>query len=210
MAKNRTIDQHIAIFGESGSGKTVLVSSFYGKAQEPNSSTHYSILADKMGQGNKLHQNYLGMRDESNVPIQTKFHASAYEFSVKIKNHGETGTGRPFDVLRLTWHDYPGEWFEEDLSAKKEESRRVQRFRSLCRSDVAFFLVDGQRLLDYTGEEERYLKSLFTNFSNGLLALQDEILDEEKELSQFPRIWVIALSKADLLPDMDVIAFRDM
>ena len=64
--------------------------------------------------------------------------------------------------------------------------------------------------MDYAGEEERYLKSVFTNFSNGLLALQDDILGDEKELSQFPRIWVIALSKADLLPDMDVIAFRDM
>ena len=210
MAKNRTIDQHIAIFGESGSGKTILVSSFYGKAQEPNSSTNYSILADKVGQGNKLHQNYLGMRDESNVPVQTIFDASAYEFSVKIKNNGAAEKGRPFDVLRLTWHDYPGEWFEEDLSSEKEEARRVETFRSLLKSDVAFFLVDGQRLLDYAGEEERYLKSVFTNFSNGLLALQDDILGDEKELSQFPRIWVIALSKADLLPDMDVIAFRDM
>ena len=34
MAKNRKIEQQIAVFGESGSGKTVLVSSFYGATQQ--------------------------------------------------------------------------------------------------------------------------------------------------------------------------------
>jgi ABC-type dipeptide/oligopeptide/nickel transport system ATPase component len=34
MAKTRKKEQHIAVFGESGSGKTVLVSSFYGAARE--------------------------------------------------------------------------------------------------------------------------------------------------------------------------------
>lgn len=210
MARKRTLDQHIALFGESGCGKTVLVSSFYGKAQEPDSTSPYSVHAAKTGQGVKLHQNYLGMRDSSRAPDLTKFDASSYEFLVKLKNRGETDKNRPFDVLRLVWHDYPGEWFEEDLSSDNEEQRRVETFRSLLKSDVAFFLVDGQRLLDNAGEEERYLKSVFTNFSNGLDALQEDILENGKKLAQFPRIWVIALSKADLLPELDVVAFRDL
>jgi len=32
----------------------------------------------------------------------------------------------------------------------------------------------------------------------------------EKKLNKFPRIWIIALSKADLLPEVDVFDFRDL
>jgi hypothetical protein len=71
-------------------------------------------------------------------------------------------------------------------------------------------LVDGQKLLDYNGEEERYLKSLLTNFRQGLLQLREDLLAGEDRLVEFPRIWIIALSKADLFPDWDVRAFRDL
>jgi len=40
--------------------------------------------------------------------------------------------------------------------------------------------VDGQRLLDNAGEEERYLKSLMTNFRNGLQALTRDLLVDGK------------------------------
>lgn len=79
----------------------------------------------------------------------------------------------------------------------------------MLRSDVALLLVDGQKLLDYSGEEQRYLKSLLTNFRQGLLRLKDDLLAGEGRLVAFPRIWIIALSKADLLPDWDVDRFRD-
>ena len=39
--------------------------------------------------------------------------------------------------------------------------------------------MDGQKLLDNKGEEERYLKSLLTNFRHGLLRLKDDLLDGE-------------------------------
>src|SRR4051794_41124292 len=60
------------------------------------------------------------------------------------------------------------------------------------------------------GEEERYLKSLLTNFSQGLLRLKEDLLAGEGGLVEFPRIWIIALSKADLFPDWDVHSFRDL
>src|SRR4051794_16183930 len=60
------------------------------------------------------------------------------------------------------------------------------------------------------GEEERYLKSLLTNFRQGLLQLREDLLASEGRLVEFPRIWIIALSKADLFPDWDVRAFRDL
>lgn len=60
------------------------------------------------------------------------------------------------------------------------------------------------------GEEERFLKSLFTNYCNGLLLLRDDLLIDGKPLVTFPRIWVLALSKSDLLPEIDVDEFREL
>ncbi len=213
MAKYpRVREQHIAVFGESGSGKTVMVSSFFGPTQEGSYSNDlWDLVADDTGQGNRLYQNYLGMRDRATTPLATRFEATTYYFSVKLKSGDNPASKkRPFDVLRLAWHDYPGEWFEESPRSEEEAHRRVDTFRSLLRSDVALFLVDGQKLLDYQGEEERYLKSLLTNFRQGLLRLKDDLLGDEDRLVEFPRIWILALSKADLFPDWDVYAFRDL
>jgi hypothetical protein len=71
-------------------------------------------------------------------------------------------------------------------------------------------LVDGQRLLDNAGEEERYLKSLLGSYRTGLQRLEDQLLEDGKPLVRFPRIWILALSKADLLPELDVFGFRDL
>jgi len=49
-------EQNLAVFGESGSGKTVLLSSFYGASQEPSflAESLYKVLADDTGQGTRL------------------------------------------------------------------------------------------------------------------------------------------------------------
>src|SRR3954451_7500827 len=213
MAKYpRVREQHIAVFGESGSGKTVLASSFFGPSQEKSSSNDlWDLVADDTRLGTRLYRNYLGMRDHATTPPATRFASTTYYFSLKLKGGGSAkAKKRPFDILRLGWHDYPGEWFEESPSSEEEADRRVDTFRSLLRSDVALLLVDGQRLLDCKGEEERYLKSLLTNFRQGLMRLKEDLLAGEDRLVEFPRIWIIALSKADLFPDWDVRSFRDL
>lgn len=53
MRKRRKLEQHIAVFGESGSGKTVLLSSFYGAAQERENinGAGFNVLAENPSQG---------------------------------------------------------------------------------------------------------------------------------------------------------------
>jgi len=214
MKKSRKLEQHIAVFGESGSGKTVLLSSFYGAAQEPNNikKDGFNVIAENPAQGIHLSQNYLGMKKSATVPETNRFSAKSYSFLVKVMSgpHKKATKQGSFDALRVVWHDYPGEWFEQDVSGPEEAQRRIDTFGDLLQSDVAFLMVDGQRLLDNAGEEKRYLKSLFTNYCNGLLLIRDELPSGGKPLVTFPRIWILALSKSDLLPDMDVYEFKDL
>lgn len=214
MESSRAAEQHIAVFGESGSGKTVMISSFYGATQESQylQKSLFHVVPDNIGQGNRLHKNYLGMKNSAQPPEATRFAATSYSFKIKLKDGADAKQKKvnPIETLRLVWHDYPGEWFEEEVNGPEETQRKVDTFRSLLGSDVALLLVDGQQLLDNSGEEEKYLKSLLTNFRNGLLSLKDDLLEDGKPLVVFPRIWIMALSKSDLLPHLDVFQFRDL
>lgn len=214
MAKKKSLEQHIAVFGESGSGKTVLLSSFFGSMQQPgrNGERQFNLVADNPAQGTQLLQKYFAMKKEAKLPPSNRHKADSYQFSVHLKTPLGTASGKatPSHTVRLVWHDYPGEWFDQEVSGETEEQRRLALFRSLLVSDVALLLVDGQELIDHTGEEERYLGKLFGSLSNTLLALKDDLLEDEKQLVLFPRIWVLGLSKADLLPEMTVDGLSEL
>lgn len=214
MKIGKKLEQQIAVFGEAGSGKTVLLSSFYGATQEPSfiEKNLFNVVADDQGKGLRLHRLYLAMRDSTKAPSTDRFKGDSHEFTIHLKTLAgrEKDKAGKVEGLHLVWHDYPGEWFESSPDGAEEQQRRLSMFRSLLGSDVALLLVDAQRLIDNEGEEERYLKLLFTNFKNSILGLKNGLLDDGKPLTQFPRIWIIALSKADLVPETDVYRFRDL
>ena len=204
------------MFGESGSGKTVLLSSFYGAAQDAAAREDsaarqlYDLVADDTTQGDRLLKNYFRMENVAEVPAGNRFRAEPYRFTLSMRAVPSAAERKamPFEAMQLVWHDYPGEWFERSVSGPEEERRRVEAFRALLVSDVALLMVDGQKLKDSAGDEERYLKSLFHTLRTGLVRLREDILEDGKELVRFPRIWVLALSKADLLPELDVDRFK--
>lgn len=210
--QKRVLEQHVAVFGESGSGKSVLISSFYGLMREKQTQerTRLDVVADDPGQGDRLLQNYLGMSREGRVPEPNRFSSIPYSFTARLDHRPSSKRPANFDAIRLVWHDYPGEWFHQSASGREEEQRRADTFRSLLGSDVAIILVDGEELARNSGHEEQYLKLLFTNIRNGLLPVVDDLQLGGKPLARFPRIWMLALSKSDVLPEMDVDEFHDL
>src|ERR1700743_3885808 len=107
-------EQNLAVFGESGSGTPVLLSSVYGATQELafRDESLYKVLADDIGQGTRLRQNYLLMRNQAEAPATNRFATTPYSFTLKVKDPegGKAAKGKSFNALRLVWHDYPGEW----------------------------------------------------------------------------------------------------
>ena len=100
MRLKRVLEQHIAVFGESGSGKTVLVSSFYGAMQEPQflKSSLFDVTADDTGQGHRLHANYLGMRDSARPPGYDPL--LVHPLRVLGEAEGQERQGEPVQAVR--------------------------------------------------------------------------------------------------------------
>jgi recombinational DNA repair ATPase RecF len=95
-------EQNLAVFGESGSGKTVLLSSFYGASQEPSfrDESLYKVLADDTGQGNRLRQNYLRMRNQAEAPETNRFTATPYSFTLKLNDPGDGKAAKASPLTR--------------------------------------------------------------------------------------------------------------
>ena len=197
-------EQHIALFGESGSGKTTLLTVFYGYQQDTKfqKEAGYRLLADDTTQGQTLLHSFWNLEK---VPA-TRFTSRKFSFQIRLstpKNEGNASEEK--ECAKLVWHDYPGEWWTE-TKAGGEQQDKEETFLSLMSSDVALFLVDGARLKE---SGDKYLKCLFCNFRDELCRLKEySALKSKFPLTHFPRIWLICLSKSDLLPDLTAEDFR--
>jgi GTPase SAR1 family protein len=191
-------EQHVAVFGESGSGKTMLLSVFYGHQQATvfSKRTGYKLLAADTTQGQKLLQTYHRIEDGM-LPPQTRYRQTAFPFKIRIN-------GLRKDAGRLVWHDYPGEWWSETREGE-EGQRKNEAFKALLCSDIALFLIDGQRLRD---NHEHYLTRLFKSFRDELSRQRGNLTEDEALIKTFPRVWIICLTKADLFPGKNVEWFR--
>lgn len=194
-----SFEQHIAVFGESGSGKTTLLSVFYGIQQAANFSITdgYSLLADDTTQGNGMLQAYHRI-SEDKLPPANKYQHVPFIFNVRAK-------GSIVNAGRIVWHDYPGEWWNETKTGL-EADRKNKAFLDLLSSDLAILLVDG---IKYRDQGKYYLVNLLNSFRDEIERLRYGFLEQHLPLASFPRVWLIALSKADALPDKTVECFRN-
>lgn len=192
------LDRSVALFGEAGSGKTVLLTVFYGHQQSAQfkAGNHYSLLARDAGQGDRLLAAYYQLESDR-VPSQNRFRADPYDFYLRV-------TGGPKCTGNLRWCDYPGEWWTDDFSGEVRQ-RRDELIRELVQSDVALFLVDGQK---FCANGANYLRKLFASFHDELARQHETLLRGSKKLVHYPFIWIICLSKADLFPSYSVEDFR--
>lgn len=211
---NTSSAQHLAVFGESGSGKTVLVSSFYGHMTEPSTigDTAYRVTARDASQHTSLRKNYLGMRDLNRAPQATRFKTTSYDFLIRINqpNDPDSDKAPAPKEMSLVWHDYPGEWLETTPETPEEKQRQKDTIASLMGSDVALLLIDASRLTTDPDTQARYLKSVLGNYRETIQRMRQDLLPNSKLLVNFPRIWVLTLSKADLLPDITASDFADL
>ena len=166
------IEQHIAVFGESGSGKTTLLSVFFGYQQAPEfaKSAGYKLHAKDSTQSTKLLNAYYSLENQR-LPPATRYQGSEFVFYVTPSEDRK-------HVAKIVWHDYPGEWWTE--TKKGEEARRKRAtFKKLLCSDLAFFLIDGEKFKD---KGAPYVAYLFDKFRDEIHRQITDILREGDRL----------------------------
>ncbi len=189
----------VAVFGESGSGKTMLLTTFYGHQQAARfkDSNGYWLTAKDAGQGAELLGTYYRLENDL-VPPGTRFRYTTYDFDFRARD-----MAKPFGFVR--WYDYPGGWWTESRDGE-EQRRKADLVKSLVGSDIALFLVDGQK---FRQSGENYLRRLFAQFRDELSRQREILLPlERRKLRRYPSIWVICLSKADLFDGYSAEDFR--
>ncbi len=180
-----------ALFGPSGSGKTTLLSSYFGNQQRNNfeESHGYRLEAEDTSDGNQLLSRYYEM-EKGKFPLGTESF-SEYDFVFKV--HGLT---RP--SLRIVWYDYPGGWWEKTPGDDEEHNARKQALEKLLKSHVGILLIDGSM---YLSNGLSYVRHLFDQFRNEARKIADEFAEAGQPIDALPQQWIIAISKADVLPD---------
>lgn len=188
---NTSSAQHLTVFGESGSGKTVLVSSFYGHMTEPSTigDTAYRVTARDASQHTSLRKNYLGMRELNRAPQATRFKTTSYDFLIRINqpNDPDSDKAPAPKEMSLVWHDYPGEWLETTPETPEEKQRQKDTIASLMGSDVALLLIDASRLTTDPDTQARYLKSVLGNYRETIQRMRQDLLPNGRQAAgQFP------------------------
>lgn len=181
----------LAFFGQSGSGKTSLVSSYFGYQQRHafEQKHGYRLSAVDTREGNLLLRNYYGMQDGA-FPVPTVARSSHFHFDLRVSK-----LSRP--ALRLEWIDYPGGWWGHEPADEEERQRQRACIKSLLTAQVGFLIVDGAQ---FQKDGLSYLRELLRDFTGEVKRWQRVISAESGLHQTVIEEWVIALTKADQFP----------
>jgi GTPase SAR1 family protein len=179
----------IALFGQSGAGKTTFFSSYYGsqRSQRFEKEHGYRLRTKIATDGNTLLGRYQAM-EQGQFPIATDM-ATIHEFDLMVRPLSSPG-------MEISWLDYPGGWWERVPKDQSEKIERRKVLGELISSHAIILLLDAARWQD---EGRVYLRDTLHRFSN---LIEDIKSDLEKEIgftSDIPQTVLLAVSKADLL-----------
>lgn len=180
----------IALFGMKGAGKTTLLASYFGNQQRNAFEERhgYRLEAADAAQGSVLLSRYYRL-EGGDFPIGTDGF-DTLRFGLKVHD-------LPIPSLDVVWYDYPGGWWETTPSDESERSARREALARLLDSHAAILLVDSER---YLKEGLTYARTLFDQFRAEIRRSVNE-LSALGKAPEFPEQWLIAFSKADLLPE---------
>lgn len=187
---NEAFEIRLALFGSSGSGKTTFLASYFGNQQRNSfeEAYGYRLEASDISDGNQLLSRYYRM-ENGEFPLGTE-QFFEYRFGFKVG-------GLPKPALQVVWYDYPGGWWERTPKDASEEAARRVALSKLLTSHVGILLVDGMK---YVAEGLPYVRHQLDQFRNEARRISDEFAASGEPLGVFPEQWIIAISKADLLP----------
>jgi GTPase SAR1 family protein len=179
----------IALFGMKGAGKTTLLASYFGNQQRNAFEERhgYRLEAADAAQGSVLLSRYYRL-EGGDFPIGTDGF-DQLRFGLKVHE-------LPTASLDVVWYDYPGGWWETAPSDEAERDARRRALEQLLDSHAAILLVDSER---YLAEGLTYVRSLLDQFRAEIRRIVNE-LSALGKAPDFPEQWLIAFSKADLLP----------
>lgn len=183
----------VAVFGESGSGKTVLLSTFYGINTKSEvflgKSLFLSISKEQAQIGRRLLANH------NRISQSVSFPPSTDDFT--IYNFRASTFGSNITFLDIDWYDYPGGFWL--VPEKIPRDLRV-KLKQLIQCDVGILIIDGER---FSQEGKKYVKRIFSQFNKTIARLKKEVVGwvDTMQRKSLPKHWIIALSKADSLDE---------
>jgi GTPase SAR1 family protein len=182
----------IALFGMKGAGKTTLLASYFGNQQRHAFEERhgYRLEAADAAQGSLLLSRYYRL-EGGDFPIGTDGF-DALRFGLKVHE-------LPTPSLDVVWYDYPGGWWETAPSDEAERDARRSSLERLLDSHAAILLIDSER---YLAEGLTYARTLLDQFRAEIRRITGE-LSALGKAPDFPAQWLIAFSKADLLPERE-------
>lgn len=185
------MDIKLAFLGESGAGKTCLLSSFYGRLAEGsfNEKLGYRLAAIDTAQDVELTSKFNGILSTGHAKSTPNF--KTYDFNFKLASLGST-------PLKIRWFDYDGALWRSNLTtaARKED---IQELTKLLESQVAFVLVDGDQYCRY---RKSYAKNFLGLFQRQLERHLEYMKEHGLPLKEYPKDWIITLTKADLYTEL--------